>query len=166
MNAFRIRVADLEPGPNRVRLEAPAASVGLDPDVWGAPLVLELQVDRQGDQLTLRGRASTRIQEECARCLRRSDSAMEFEFSAFADRAPARGGSEAALDEYVLGHDGRSVELDEEVREQAILSLPMQSLCRPECAGLCPRCGADLNLGPCGCTAGAGPGGAPGRPSP
>jgi uncharacterized protein len=153
MSAFRIRVADLERGPNRVRLEAPAVAVGLDPEVWNSPLVLELQIHRQGDQLTLRGTAATRIREECARCLGGFDSALEFEFTAFADRASTRGGGEA-LDEYALHHDGRWLDLDEEVREQALLARPMLSLCRPDCAGLCPRCGADLNLELCACSGG------------
>lgn len=157
MSTFSIRVADLEPGPNRVHMEAPAAALGLDPEAWPSALALDLRVDRQGDQFTLRGKASTRVAEECARCLRRSDSPISFEFTAFADRSAATQADEATgADEYVLRHDGRSLELDEEVREQAILARPMLSLCRPECAGLCPRCGADLNDGPCGCEGGAG----------
>ena len=53
------------------------------------------------------------------------------------------------------------VVLDEEVLEtkpilieQLQLNIPMKPLCRPDCAGLCPTCGADLNLGPCGCPTG------------
>ena len=41
---------------------------------------------------------------------------------------------------------------------QIALELPMQPLCTPECRGLCPRCGADLNLGDCGCGGETGPG--------
>jgi uncharacterized metal-binding protein YceD (DUF177 family) len=37
------------------------------------------------------------------------------------------------------------------VREQALLEVPIRPLCRPDCRGLCPRCGADLNAGDCGC---------------
>jgi uncharacterized protein len=166
MSVFRIRLSDLRPGSNRIRLQAPAAAAGLDPEAWSSPLDLDLGVDRLGDQLTLRGTASTRIEEECARCLRRFESAMVFEFSAFADRsASLRGADAEALGEYLLQHDGRSLDLADEVREQAILARPMLSLCRPNCAGLCPRCGADLNLGPCGCTGAGASGASPGGPS-
>jgi len=41
--------------------------------------------------------------------------------------------------------------LCEAVRQQRILAEPMQPLCRPGCAGLCPSCGADLNTGACTC---------------
>ena len=39
------------------------------------------------------------------------------------------------------------------VRDAVVLELPMAPLCREACAGLCPRCGADLNEGDCGCVA-------------
>ncbi len=39
------------------------------------------------------------------------------------------------------------------VRDAVVLELPMAPLCRPDCAGLCPRCGANLNEGDCGCVA-------------
>jgi len=44
------------------------------------------------------------------------------------------------------------LDLGEAIREYALLELPMQSLCKPDCKGLCPICGADLNAGDCGCT--------------
>jgi uncharacterized protein len=46
---------------------------------------------------------------------------------------------------------GEEVNLEEVVREQVYFSLPMKVLCNEQCAGLCPRCGANLNRGKCGC---------------
>jgi uncharacterized protein len=43
------------------------------------------------------------------------------------------------------------LDLCEAVRQQRILAEPMQPLCRPNCAGLCPDCGSDLNAGSCRC---------------
>lgn len=43
------------------------------------------------------------------------------------------------------------LDLTEAVRQALMTQLPMRPLCRPDCAGLCARCGADLNEGPCGC---------------
>jgi len=43
------------------------------------------------------------------------------------------------------------VDLGEALREYALLELPMQPLCTPDCKGLCPICGAELNAGECGC---------------
>ena len=43
------------------------------------------------------------------------------------------------------------LDLTEAVRQAAVLAMPMKPLCSPECAGLCPGCGQNLNLGPCQC---------------
>ena len=43
------------------------------------------------------------------------------------------------------------VDADALAREVLVLGLPLAPLCRPDCAGLCQTCGADLNLGDCGC---------------
>ncbi|KPV54209.1 hypothetical protein SE17_05135 [Kouleothrix aurantiaca] len=43
------------------------------------------------------------------------------------------------------------LDLGEALREYALLEMPMQPLCRPDCKGLCPTCGADRNQGECGC---------------
>ena len=53
-------------------------------------------------------------------------------------------------DEIVLLQDGE-VDLDELARTAFILSMESKTLCSEDCKGLCPRCGADLNLGPCSC---------------
>lgn len=47
--------------------------------------------------------------------------------------------------------DGSEIDLSEAVRQYSLLATPMKPLCRENCAGLCPVCGHNLNLGPCGC---------------
>ena len=158
MSAFAIRLADLKAGANRIRLEAPASALGLDPETWPWALTLDLTVDRMGENFALRGRASTRSHEECARCLKPFEVPREFEFQAFAERATAGGGKkDDPDDEYVIRHDGRVLVLDDEVREQALLARPMTSLCREDCPGLCPRCGGDRSEGSCHCAEDAQP---------
>jgi uncharacterized protein len=39
------------------------------------------------------------------------------------------------------------------LREQVLLSLPARTLCKPDCKGLCPRCGENRNSGACRCEA-------------
>lgn len=46
---------------------------------------------------------------------------------------------------------GDQIDLAQMVRELVLLDAPHTPLCRPDCAGLCPTCGADLNLAACGC---------------
>ena len=50
----------------------------------------------------------------------------------------------------ILFH-GEEIDLRDAVQEDVLMAVPMKTLCRPECKGLCPQCGADLNQGDCGC---------------
>jgi uncharacterized protein len=43
------------------------------------------------------------------------------------------------------------LDIAEVVRQALLLEIPMHLLCKPDCLGLCPTCGQDLNAGPCGC---------------
>ena len=53
-------------------------------------------------------------------------------------------------DEYLIARD-RLLELDEPLLEEITLVFPTKHLCREDCKGLCPKCGKDLNEGPCSC---------------
>ena len=149
MSVFTLRLADLTPGKNRVHLEAPATGIGLEAETWPELLVLDLDVDRMGDQFALRGTVEVRSREECARCLEHFEAPRIFEFQAFAERSAGARSEKDDLGDYVLVHDGRALVLDDELREQTLLARPMTSLCRPDCRGLCSKCGARLGDGPC-----------------
>jgi len=84
--------------------------------------------------------------------------------------APTAGTVHVAVRElYTEGGDGEEtypleddeVDLEPLVRDAVLLELPVTSLCRPDCKGLCPSCGADWNEGPCDCRAPADPRWAP-----
>jgi len=94
------------------------------------------------------GRVSGAGRGECSRCLSpvtsRFDVPAEALFSASPDTADDPG-------VYPLVEPVSVIDLSEPVREEVALAVPAFPLCREECAGLCPHCGADLNLGPCGC---------------
>jgi uncharacterized protein len=56
-------------------------------------------------------------------------------------------------DAYPFDPSKRELDLGEAVRGEVILAMNPYVVCDPECRGLCPRCGANLNEGACGCTA-------------
>jgi uncharacterized protein len=56
-------------------------------------------------------------------------------------------------DDYMMFHDGRRLDLRETVREALLLEVPITPLCREDCPGLCPKCGAELSQGPHDCPA-------------
>ena len=153
MQAFHLSIARLPEGPSRVSLQGDGSEMDLPVREWRQPLQLDLAVDKLGEQLTLRGRLHGEAGAECARCLEPFAVPVDAEFAAFAERGGryAENAEDATGEDYVLPHDGRTLDLTDAVREQVFLALPMVLLCRPDCAGLCPRCGANRNAANCTC---------------
>jgi uncharacterized protein len=89
------------------------------------------------------------------RCLREFDLPVETHLLVYAERSGSTSREEQQeleRDDHMLFHDGRRLDLREVVREGLLLELPITPVCREDCPGLCPRCGAELSLGPCGCS--------------
>ena len=140
-------------------IHAPGASVPFefqmdlsDLDFFGArpiarPVRVSGTVKNRAGALELRGSAATVLELTCDRCCKRFTREMTVPLDAPVAEELAGEDSE---DEYVLLDDG-AVDLDEVVTSAMILGMDMKHVCSEDCKGLCPRCGADLNLGPCGC---------------
>jgi uncharacterized protein len=127
----------------------------------------DLAVVRHQDNLLIKGRALGRITGECARCLAEFHEPLAADFTIYAERRPEGGtrglDRELEADQYLSFHDGVSLDIGVEVREALLLSVPIQPLCREDCRGLCPGCGANLNQEPCTCARRAEKSAAPGE---
>jgi uncharacterized protein len=120
------------------------------------PPLVNGRATRAGQDMRLRGEIRARISAPCDRCLNEVTIPVEIPFDLF--YAPADAGAcqgverelvERDLDFAVYEND--QIDLDGLVLEQLELSLPSRVLCREECRGLCPQCGADLNVEQCQC---------------
>lgn len=155
MSALIIDLATLQPGVCPVHLECGAEDLGLPAAEWHGRVGADLTVERNGEQVSVRGRVTAHAGLECVRCLRAFELNVEASLEVFADRAGhgrhVEDEVELERDRYMTFHDGRHLDVGEEAREALILELPIAPRCREDCRGLCPRCGADLNEGPCGC---------------
>ena len=85
---------------------------------------------------------------ECRRCLDPISSELEVEVREMYRNHPAREADEDE-DTYPLG--GELLDLSPLARDALLLELPINPLCRTDCPGLCPSCGASRLAGPCGC---------------
>ncbi len=154
MSKFAIDLGSLSQGSTPIELEATALELDLPAEGWVGPVRGVLEVEKTGEKLTVRGSLSATARLECVRCLAEFDLPIQAPLEVFAERAGSgRRREEEALerDDYMKFHDGRQLDLREDARELLLLELPMVPHCREDCRGLCPRCGADLNAGPCGC---------------
>ncbi len=97
------------------------------------------------------GRVSAPFTGACRRCGRGLDGEVIAEVrEVYRPRSARELDSEEDEETYELGSD--HLDLAPMVRDAVLLDLPIAPLCRAECRGLCDRCGADLNVDPCGCT--------------
>lgn len=95
--------------------------------------------------------------ETCSRCLQPLHETLAIEFEEeFRTTVDVRSGlpsQEPPDEEDFLIDEHHMLDLTEAIRQYREASAVMQPLCRPDCRGLCPRCGQDLNDGDCGCEA-------------
>ena len=120
------------------------------------PLRVRVKASKVRDKYLLAGRISGAVFLKCDRCLEAFRSDLEIPFSVFlVSPKSEQGEAEVELLDEDLEVDfihGETIDLDTRIKEQIFLSLPMKSVCKEECLGLCPLCGGNLNEGPCQCS--------------
>ena len=104
----------------------------------GGELKLDVQLEDVGDGVLVTAQVTAPLVGECARCLDEFSARTHVRFREMF--AAAAGGS--GDDGYLL--DGDLLDLEPALRDALVLDLPLSPLCRPDCAGLCSRCGIKL----------------------
>lgn len=118
-----------------------------------SPVDANLDITRTGLNIFISGVLRTKLRLNCGRCLKEFDYDVQSDLALFytieSEQEKEKELKPADMDvNYIQGEE---IDTDEVLLAQLALEVPMQPLCTPECKGLCPKCGADLNLGPCGC---------------
>lgn len=107
------------------------------------------------------GELATCLELNCARCLDPVQRRVAWQFDLLYRPQGIDGGQEelsVAVAEAEIGYyAGNGLLLEDVLREQVLLTVPMKTTCRQDCKGLCPRCGKNLNQGPCSCAPPADP---------
>ena len=98
--------------------------------------------------LVMSGSVHTTIHGVCDRCASDFDAYVEFPIDVVLVTELS---NEENEDEWVFPLEGDSADLDDIVRTVFVLNLDSKLLCKEDCAGLCHRCGKNLNDGPCNC---------------
>lgn len=154
MTGFVLDLATIRPGLDRVEVEGMASDVGLLQPEWREQVRGSFVIERSGERVAVRGSVQSRAHLECARCLREFDLPLDVPLVLYAERTGSTSREEQdelERGDHMLFHDGRRLDLRESVRESLLLELPITPRCREDCPGLCPKCGAELSQGACGC---------------
>lgn len=154
---LRVDLRELRRGPfetvGRLDADDPALS-GLGHEFEG-PVLVEGRLQEAGaGEYLWRGSIRATALNECRRCLTevRQDLDLPVDVLFSTDAEVAEDPSV-----YPIPEGSTHVDITEAVREELALAVEPLVLCRDECAGLCPKCGADLNAGPCACAVAAEP---------
>jgi uncharacterized protein len=136
--------------------EFPPGSMDLGKEASLAePLATEGLAELVGSEIRLQGHLRTGVEVSCARCLEPLRVPVDKEFDLYYRpiQTIARE-EEVEIDEAELEigfYHGNGLLLEDALKEQILLELPMKSLCRADCRGLCPQCGQNRNLAACEC---------------
>ena len=123
------------------------------------PVIAEVLVLPQQDGCLLRGSLKGVVAMPCNRCMEETLVVLNQSFDEFeeyprqAETEPEGEDTADILEECVVRMEGGSPWLDlaSLLWEEFSLALPVKPLCKPDCKGLCPECGKNLNEGACGC---------------
>ena len=149
-----VRAVGRAPGAaSRMRLTVPPVELRLGGEDYrtdpACPEV-DLEVTRALSGLALRLRATVGLVGPCMRCVEPARVGLEVDSSEYvADDRPGDAVVDEDLDSAYVEHD--QLDLALWARDAIAEVVPVSILCREDCAGLCPTCGANRNLAPCDC---------------
>lgn len=143
-----VSVADLLPHPGatkRVERDEVLDDLGISASrvPEGEPVRVEVELQAVNDGIVAVGTVRASWVGECRRCLKEARGEVGAEVQEIYERDPVEGETRKLA--------GIEVDLTELARDAVLLELPLAPLCRADCAGLCPTCGADLNESGCDC---------------
>ena len=156
---MRVNVSELLADRDGVRVLAFAEPLPVPGEefTFAEPVIGEIRLTGGAGGVSLRGRVRAVASCVCGACLRRFALPLAVEVTEeFGPRGEGPGTDVeqrelTAGDFLVPVEAGDTIDVTEVVRQAVLLALPLAPRCRDDCPGLCPRCGADLNDGPCGC---------------
>lgn len=177
---MRYDLSRFKSGTDRIDRTYEPAAFGAESEDFRitSPVHLTADLTKSGAKFLLKGRLTATLELACSRCLEMFDvpvdAALDLTFVPAVEppkpvvesaipvrqkRAPRHGhedveldGTEVAADDLGLTeYSGDEIDLEQMMREQFYLALPMKPLCAPDCKGLCPVCGKNRNRETCSC---------------
>jgi uncharacterized protein len=160
-----IEIAELELHPIDFQEEFPPDAIDLGADARQLSVLktsgrAQLVEEHHGKHkvikdIRLQGDLATTLELPCARCLDpvRQDVARVFDllYRPLGTDAGNEELSVTAAEAEIGYYQGKGLLLEDALREQVLLSVPLKVVCREDCKGLCPSCGKNRNTDPCSC---------------
>jgi uncharacterized protein len=147
---LKIRVSGLSNGIHEYDFTADPAEIHLDTH-FTDPVKVHAVLDKTPGQLYLKAEIQTEGHFVCDRCVETFTQPVFASYNVFFVFQEPASGSREPEEVQVISPDTVHVDLTEDVRQMVTLSVPLKLLCKEECKGLCPHCGANRNERSCDC---------------
>jgi uncharacterized protein len=143
--SLRFQVSDLlaHPGTSRNEEAALPVLVELPNAVVDDEAGVDVDLRSMTDGVIARGRARATVDLTCTRCLTEWSEGLDVPIEAVYRVHPDDADDELPIE------SGGWIDVEPVVHDEVALAIPNRPLCRPDCRGLCPTCGTDLNTEPC-----------------
>lgn len=153
MNGFNqmiIKISNLVDGEHHFSFEESVKKIELDEPFFGN-IKTDIILNKLHNQIILDSHSSVQAKFECDRCGNEFTTILDndYEMVYLMNETPEES---EALNIAYLSPDEASIDIKSDLREFAILSIPLKKLCQEDCKGLCYKCGGDLNKEECKCS--------------
>lgn len=151
MAEFRINISNLSEGIHEYLFEAEPSKIGLD-ERFNRLVRLQVRLDKSVRQILLQAKIFAEGVFVCDRCVDDFDWKMDRSYTMVyvqGNRSTVDVKKEEEIQ--VLSADTNYIDLDEDVRQYIVLTIPQKLLCQEDCQGLCPKCGVNRNTTTCTC---------------
>jgi uncharacterized protein len=148
---FRINISNLSEGIHEYHFEAEPSKIGLD-ERFSSTIKIEAKLDKSIRQIFLQTEIHTEGSFSCDRCLDNFHQEVNTAYSMVYVQGARSTVDLNKKEEIQILRDGMNyIDLDDDVRQFILLTIPQKLLCREECQGFCPTCGVNKNFASCTC---------------
>jgi len=142
---IKLKLAHLQEGESRLSRRVTPDEAGLaDADEFGGAINLSFAMNKIGREIFIRASITTSLDLICDRCL----EPFQIQISEKTDLVVT---PDSSVDDEAVFPMNDEIDITGTVRDTLVLAIPLKKVCREDCRGLCPRCGANLNREECTC---------------
>lgn len=127
----------------------------IESDIISSRIKVHLKIEKHGSEITVKGDLTAEVKLQCSRCLEDFSEILSVPVDVVyhpVEDLKGEDNHEIKTGELDMDfYSGEEMELIDLLKEQLMLNIPMKPLCTDLCKGICPGCGADLNIDNCTC---------------
>lgn len=145
-----IKINNLKEGTHLYNLDGSIEEIGLEEPFFDK-VNISLNLQKLHNQIVLETELQLNARFECDRCISDFNTILEAKYHTVYLFGNHPDEDNESLNVTYLRADASEILLDNDIRDYALLAVPMKKLCKDDCKGLCPECGKNLNEGSCDC---------------